>query len=120
MGCAKLSPSCAKLCPSCAKLCPRRATLDHLGGTSRERQAAKLNELFAKVDLAVILAGDLNATLERKPLELLKHYWTIAGNGEPRRRFSLYSPTRQIDFVLFRPAKLYHSTKLTVVNESIA
>jgi endonuclease/exonuclease/phosphatase family metal-dependent hydrolase len=78
--------------------------LDHQKDDLRQKQATKLDELFGKAKGPVILAGDLNATPDSKPLAILAKNWKSAETGEPLLTIPVGKPTRQIDFVLHRPA----------------
>ncbi len=83
--------------------------LHHQEAALRERQAAKLNELFAGAKVPVVLAGDLNATPDSKVAELLGAKWTIATTGAKLLTYPAAEPTKQLDYVLvrgdgFRPA----------------
>lgn len=76
--------------------------LHHAKPEFREQQAAELNRLFGATDVPVILAGDLNATPDEKPVDILKSQWTLgvpAGGTYPAGR-----PAKVLDYVFGRPA----------------
>lgn len=94
--------------------------LHHLEAGLRERQAAKLNELFAAAKVPVILAGDLNATPDSKVAELLGANWTIATADPQLLTYPAAKPTKQIDYVLFRPSAAFRPVSATVIAEAVA
>lgn len=94
--------------------------LDHQLAAERERQAAKLNELFAGADRPVILAGDLNATPDSKAFAALTAKWTDATAGKGLLTIPMDRPTKQIDYVLFRPAERFRVVSAMVIDEPVA
>jgi endonuclease/exonuclease/phosphatase family metal-dependent hydrolase len=94
--------------------------LDHQKPDLRERQSAKLDELFGMLDRPVILAGDLNATPDSPPLKRLAKNWTAATGDKPLLTIPVGKPARQIDYVLFRPADRFKVVEARVLDEPIA
>lgn len=94
--------------------------LDHQKDDLRQKQAAKLVELFGTDKRPVILAGDLNATPESKPLEILGKNWKPAEVGKPLLTIPVGKPARQIDFVLHRPADKFRVAEAKVLDEAVA
>lgn len=94
--------------------------LHHQEPELRERQAAKLNDLFADADRPVILAGDLNATPDSKLVATLSGKWTTATAGPALFTFPAAKPTKQIDYILFRPAGRFRVISATVIDEPVA
>ena len=94
--------------------------LHHQSDELRQKQAAKLDELFAKSKRPVIAAGDLNARPDSKPLAVLAKNWTPATTGQPLLTFPAAKPTRQIDYVLHRPADKFKVIEAKVVEEAVA
>lgn len=94
--------------------------LDHELADLRERQAAKLNDLFASGDRAVILAGDLNATPDSKVLEALTAKWQDATAGKGLLTSPAGRPAKQIDHVLSRPAGRFRVVAAKVPDEAVA
>ncbi len=105
--------------------------LDHRRD-ERERiaSAEAINELAGKLVEAaktadpkreplVVLAGDLNATPESKPLAKLAEQWRSA-SSVPQPTIPVDRPLRQIDYVLFRPAARWKVVSTTVLDEPIA
>lgn len=94
--------------------------LHHQNDEFRQQQAAKLNEVFGESARPVILAGDLNATPDSKPLATLAAKWTVATTGPDLFTFPVEKPTKQIDYVLFRPGDTFRVVRATVIDESVA
>lgn len=85
---------------------------------NRERLASVelVNQLTAhQPDRPALLAGDLNAMFSSPTLSLLRTHWTVA-NDEPKSTFPTAKPTRQIDFVLFRPTKAWRVREVRVLD----
>ena len=93
---------------------------DHRRDETERIASAKRVNLIAQQDAAapMILAGDLNATRSSKTLQTLQDSWQIAGPDSPTVPVS--NPTKQIDFVLFRPANRWEVVETRVLTESIA
>jgi endonuclease/exonuclease/phosphatase family metal-dependent hydrolase len=91
--------------------------LHHQGDDLRQKQAAKLSEVFT--DGTVILAGDLNAYPDSKPLAILTPKWTVA-TGRDLLTFPADKPKNQIDYVLFRPADRFRIAESKVIDEPVA
>ena len=66
-----------------------------------------------------LLAGDLNALPESKTLKLLAKSWTRA-NPSPLPTVPVKEPSKQIDYVLFRPADRWKVRELHVLDEPVA
>jgi endonuclease/exonuclease/phosphatase family metal-dependent hydrolase len=93
--------------------------LHHVEPALREQQAAKLNDIFIKADRPVIVAGDLNATPDEKPLALLKPHWAIA-TWDAGFTYPSAKPIKQIDYILFRPADRFRTVRAAVIEELVA
>ncbi|WP_254508302.1 endonuclease/exonuclease/phosphatase family protein [Anatilimnocola floriformis] len=88
----------------------------------RERLASvkMINELAAAhADQPALLAGDLNATPESKTLLDLAAAWTQA-NDKPLPTIPVEKPSKQIDFILYRPSERWKVIEVRVLNEAIA
>jgi endonuclease/exonuclease/phosphatase family metal-dependent hydrolase len=88
----------------------------------RERLASTkvLNELAENDPLQpALLAGDLNATPESKTLEQLASKWTLA-NDRPMSTIPVAKPTKQIDFILYRPMDRWKAVEVQVLDEAVA
>jgi len=94
--------------------------LHHQSDEFRQRQAAKLDELFGRGGTPVIVAGDLNATPDSKPLGKLAKNWKSAEVGKPLLTFPVDKPAKQIDYVLVRPADKFKVTEARVLDEAVA
>jgi endonuclease/exonuclease/phosphatase family metal-dependent hydrolase len=94
--------------------------LHHARPEFREQQAARLIELFAKDDNPVVLAGDLNATPDEKPIALLSAKWQVAPAGATYRTYPAGKPTKQLDYVLCRPGTRLRVREARVIDEAVA
>lgn len=94
--------------------------LHHQDAMIRESQAGKLNELFAGAAGPVILAGDLNATPDSRPIALLLEHWTSATQGETVLTFPATGAERQLDYVLLRPTGRFKVISARALDEPLA
>lgn len=94
--------------------------LHHIKDEFRQRQAAKLDELFGASKVPVVIAGDLNANPDSKPLELLAKNWEPAGTGKPLLTYPTEKPAKQIDYVLHRRSDKFKVTEARVLDEAVA
>lgn len=79
-----------------------------------------INELAAKHgDRPGLLAGDLNATPESKTLQQLEAMWTRA-NEKLMPTVPVNQPTKQIDFILYRPRDRWKVIEVEVLDEAVA
>lgn len=88
----------------------------------RERLASAqvINELISvNPDRPALLAGDLNATPESATLQLFGKMWTPA-NAKPMATVPVKEPTRQIDFILYRPTNRWEVVEVVVLDEAVA
>lgn len=94
--------------------------LQHDDGETREKQAAKIDELFGKADGVFILAGDLNAPPGSAPIRGLAGNWTFATALGGKGLLTIPSdvPKLQIDYVLFRGT--FKVTEARVIEEKVA
>ena len=95
--------------------------LDHRPKDAERLASAKvINDLVAKApDRPAILAGDLNATPESDVLARLLAAWTNT-TDKPLATIPVASPSRQIDFVLVRPAARWKTIETRVLDEAVA
>lgn len=76
---------------------------------------------FEEPIIPAILTGDLNATPESDPLKKLVHKgWVNENLGRKLNTISSNAPTRQIDYVMFRPKGMWDVTDVKVLDEPIA
>jgi endonuclease/exonuclease/phosphatase family metal-dependent hydrolase len=94
--------------------------LHHISPEFRDRQAAKLNELFGSSGHPVILAGDLNAPPESRPLEILSSTWMLTSPDRSLLTFPAGVPTKKIDFVLALPRVGFRGLREVVPDEKVA
>jgi endonuclease/exonuclease/phosphatase family metal-dependent hydrolase len=94
--------------------------LDHQRDDLRQKQVAELDELFSKHKHPVILAGDLNATPESKPLAILAKNWKSGNTGKPLLTIPVGKPARQIDYVMHRAADRLRVLEARVLDEAVA
>ena len=94
----------------------------HLYRSAEERlaQAQRIVEIFQNETRPVILAGDFNSTPDSDVIELLEQYWRIPDKGEDRLTFPSMAPSREIDFIMFRPADRFKVVQLAVIDEPLA
>jgi len=88
----------------------------------RERMASAkfINELIAShPQHPALLAGDLNATPESETLQLFGTKWTRA-NEKPMATVPVNQPTKQIDYILYRPANRWKVVEVKVLDEAVA
>lgn len=93
--------------------------LDHQNAKVRQQQAAKLNEVLTSSEVPRILVGDLNATPDSAVLEALRQKWTVATADKKLVTFPAGRPTRQIDYVLYRPAERFRVVEARVIDEAV-
>ncbi|MEZ5105279.1 MAG: endonuclease/exonuclease/phosphatase family protein [Draconibacterium sp.] len=86
----------------------------------RIAQAKKLNEVFLKNKFPTILAGDLNATPESEPIQVLKQYWSDSSAKNPQPTFSSKNPVKKIDYILYYPEKGWKVLETKVICDSVA
>jgi endonuclease/exonuclease/phosphatase family metal-dependent hydrolase len=95
--------------------------LDHRPKDEERLASAKaINELVAKhADQPAILAGDLNAVPESAVLTEFARAWQRS-NDEVLPTIPVANPSRQIDYVLLRPASRWQSIETRVLDEAVA
>jgi endonuclease/exonuclease/phosphatase family metal-dependent hydrolase len=95
--------------------------LDHRPNESERLASADAirQEVNSMASRPMILAGDLNATPESAVLSSFRKDWMIS-NDEPLPTIPVDKPTRQIDFVLVRPAQRWEVIETRVLDEAIA
>jgi endonuclease/exonuclease/phosphatase family metal-dependent hydrolase len=93
----------------------------HDDPATREQQAAKVNDLFGSADGPVILAGDLNATPDSKPMKVIAEKWAFdTAPDKGLMTIPAREPRRQIDYVLYRPAGRFRVVGAKVIAEPVA
>ncbi len=103
---------------------PLRFFATHLDFRKDDRErlasAQAINELAGEAPhQPALLAGDFNDTPGSKTLERFATTWTAA-NDKPLPTVPVKQPTRQIDFILFRPRQRWKVLEVKVLDEAIA
>lgn len=94
---------------------------DHTSEANRIAAAETLNALAeSSPELPTFLAGDLNATPDTEPVRMLRQRWELAGAPDAYPSFPADAPTRQIDYILYRPAESWNPVDVHVVDEAVA
>jgi endonuclease/exonuclease/phosphatase family metal-dependent hydrolase len=88
----------------------------------RERLASTkfVNELIGQIEGPALLAGDLNAVPDSDTLNRLESSWTNATAEKPLPTIPSKVPSRQIDYVLYRPATEWRVIEARVLEEPVA
>lgn len=86
----------------------------------RVASAKFINELISNdSERPALLAGDLNATINSTTLGELTKSWKRSNIAE-LPTIPVGEPSKQIDFILFRPHARWHVTDVTVLDEKVA
>ncbi len=86
----------------------------------RLASAIFINAMAAEQNnVPTILAGDLNDVLGSRTLKEFRKSWTPT-NAKPIPTVPVGKPTRQIDFILFRPAARWKVIETKVLDEAVA
>jgi endonuclease/exonuclease/phosphatase family metal-dependent hydrolase len=94
--------------------------LDHRSDEDRQAGANVINQIISKPShLPAILAGDLNAIPQSEVLQIFQQQWTLA-NCQELPTVPVTEPTKQIDFILYRPAQQWKTIEVRVLDEAIA
>lgn len=97
--------------------------LHHADEKIRQAQVEAINHDLAQIAttaLPVILCGDFNAIPESRAMELISRVWKNSNGGHPIPTFPAAQPTRQIDYVLLRPAAKFRVIAVKVGKEEVA
>jgi endonuclease/exonuclease/phosphatase family metal-dependent hydrolase len=73
-----------------------------------------------RAEVPVVLAGDLNAQPDSAVLKAFRQGWHVTGVSDKLFTFPAEKPTRQIDYVLVRPARRWHVVEVRVLDEPVA
>ncbi len=103
---------------------PLKFLATHFDYRPDEAERIASAELVGKVsqnwgDRPALLAGDLNALPDSQTLKILLQDWQMA-NDEPQGTFPSDGPTRQIDYILLRPAGGWKVIEFRVLDEAVA
>jgi len=94
--------------------------LHHANVDFRLRQARAIGEVFGSRPETVILAGDLNAEPEHAPIAELLKSWSVVHSAEGLRTFPTVDPTKQIDYIFYRPSDRLRVVSSQVIDEAMA
>ncbi|MBD3674165.1 MAG: endonuclease/exonuclease/phosphatase family protein [Planctomycetaceae bacterium] len=94
---------------------------DHRPDDTERRASAEVLNVLAVQRPAqpIILAGDLNDVIGSETLSILDRSWSRT-NRERMPTVPVKTPTRQIDFILSRPAERWSASGQKVLDESVA
>ncbi len=106
--------------PGVRESLPLLAThLDHRRDDRERRASAEaINQLVFGSARSSILAGDLNATPDSDVLRTIDSVWSRSQANLPT--IPVAEPSRQIDYVLFRPAGRWQVVETRVLDEAVA
>lgn len=95
--------------------------LDHRPNDAERRASAQVIEarIRQQPDAAALLVGDLNDVPASPTLKLLGPMWTRS-NRDILPTIPVGKPTRQIDYVLYRPATRWRVIDTQVLDEAVA
>ncbi len=89
--------------------------------TPRIASVPLIEKLFdSNPDLPAIIAGDFNATPESPTMEALGKTWKSATHRKDLFTFPVAKPSKQIDYILCRPAGQWKVVSTKVLDEAIA
>jgi endonuclease/exonuclease/phosphatase family metal-dependent hydrolase len=95
--------------------------LDHQRDQSnRMMQAKRIIELYENYDLPIVLAGDLNATPDSDPINLLGRQWSDAAQDNSQPTFPSVKPARRIDYIMYKPKGRWKVVEVRVIDEKVA
>lgn len=92
----------------------------HAGTHERLASVEAIEDLVQAIpSRAAILAGDFNDLPGSKPLEKLAESWKLTSE-KPLPTVPVEQPTKQIDFVVYRPTDRWRTIDVTVLDEAVA
>ncbi len=94
----------------------------HFYRTERERmaQARRLLRVLEDEPVPVVLAGDFNSTPDSPVMNLVGESFAVPDKGDDHLTFRSDDPTREIDFIVFRPADRFTVIESRVIDEPLA
>ena len=92
----------------------------HFDHKSEEDRMAGAGVANLPISLPAVLAGDLNAPSDDLVVGTLMQQWASATKGPGFATIPVEAPKRQIDYVLFRPAKRWTVVETKVLDEAVA
>ncbi|MEN7550165.1 endonuclease/exonuclease/phosphatase family protein [Rapidithrix thailandica] len=95
--------------------------LDHTKDPAdRITQAKELNQLFANPQYPTVLAGDLNASPDSKPIKTLKKQWKLTSGKNPEPTYSVENPRVKIDYIMTHKNHKWKVIETQVIKDKIA
>jgi endonuclease/exonuclease/phosphatase family metal-dependent hydrolase len=94
--------------------------LHHANSAFREHQAQEINRIFQNTVGPAILCGDMNAEPDHETIRYLRNDWILAQSTTTLLTFLADKPTRQLDYVFFRPKSSYRLVESHVLDEPMA
>lgn len=94
--------------------------LHHNNQDIRLRQARAIGDALNDHPETIILAGDLNAEPEHAPIAELLKTWSVVHSAEGLRTFPTVDPTKQIDYIFYRPGDRLRVASAQVIDEAMA
>lgn len=93
-----------------------------LNEPDRLAAAARIEEIVKSWPEATpaILAGDMNAAPDSKPIKALEGVWKSAKGDRPLLTSPARTPRRQIDYIFLRPASRWRVVEVRVLDEAVA
>ena len=93
----------------------------HFYNTEAERlaQAQSVVDIYRSEGRPVILAGDFNSTPGDPVMQLVERHFQNTDKGADRFTFSATDPDREIDYVLYKPAREFAVRYVDVLDEPI-
>lgn len=89
--------------------------------TNRVMQAEEINSVFSQNMYPTILSGDLNATPNSRPINILESVWTSTYNRDnPEPTFPSENPQSKIDYVMYIPYDSWRVIETKVIQDTIA
>jgi endonuclease/exonuclease/phosphatase family metal-dependent hydrolase len=94
----------------------------HNVAEDRVAEAKAINELFASGDASIptILAGDMNATPDAEPIQILLERWSNASDDPPSPSAPSVKPSSRIDYIFYRPDAGIRVVDAKVIDEAMA
>ena len=87
----------------------------------RVAEAKAINKLLADDSgIPTILAGDMNATPEAEPVQVLLKKWKNAINDPPAPTVPVKNPKSRIDYIFYRPEGQFQLKETHVIAEEMA
>ena len=83
-------------------------------------QAKDLNRIVSGLKKPAILAGDLNAIPDSRPIEILLKRWTITSEMPAEPTYPSDNPVRKLDYILYHPEDRWEVVDWEDIEEKLA